>query len=123
MAMAVSIRLGLAAAGLALVAPAPVHAAAAASPSAHDKFDKLNPSADASRLLTWIVASGDNLELPFVIVDKVRARVFAFGRGGTLMGSSPGLRPGLAGQSTAAIWSSVTVIGSVRSAAPLFVTT
>ena len=47
------------------------------------------PSADASRVFAWIVKSGDNLELPFVIVDKVGARVFAFDRHGVPKGSAP----------------------------------
>lgn len=85
------VRLGLAAASLAAVAGSPAHAAIPASPSAQASFDKLKPSADATRVLGWVVASGDNLELPFVIVDKVGARVFAFDRAGALKGSAPGL--------------------------------
>lgn len=92
MATAFRIRLGLAAASLALVAAAPpVRAAVPKIPSAQANFDKLKPSANASRMLSWIVASGDNLELPFVIVDKAGARVFAFDRAGALKGSSAAL--------------------------------
>jgi hypothetical protein len=47
------------------------------------------PSADARRMLRWIVDSGDNLELPFIIVDKVAARVLVFDRQGMPRGSSP----------------------------------
>jgi hypothetical protein len=47
------------------------------------------PSADASRMLSWIVNSGDNLELPFIIVDKVAASVLVFDRHGMPQGSSP----------------------------------
>ena len=48
-------------------------------------------SADARRVLRWIAASGDNLELPFVIVDKAHARVLAFDRDGGFKGSAPAL--------------------------------
>ena len=53
---------------------------------------KLEPaSAEASRLADWIVDSGDNGRLPFVIVDKHGARVFVFSADGGLRGASPAL--------------------------------
>jgi hypothetical protein len=88
------VRLGLAAASLALVAAAPVthpSSAEAAVTSVRANFEKLKPSAQAGLIRTWVVASGDNLELPFVIVDKARALVFAFDRWGALKGSAPAL--------------------------------
>ena len=44
--------------------------------------------ADARRVLGWIAKSGDNLELPFVIVDKVGARAWAFDRHAVLQGTA-----------------------------------
>jgi hypothetical protein len=88
------VRLGLAAVSLVLVAAAPVThlpPAGAAVTAARADFEKLKPSAQAGVIRTWVVASGDNLELPFVIVDKARARVFAFDRAGALKGSAPAL--------------------------------
>jgi len=35
-------------------------------------------SADAARLLKWVTATGDNLDLPFIIIDKVHANATAF---------------------------------------------
>lgn len=87
-------RLALAAASLALVAAAPHRPAKAViltGLSAGAEFEQLKPSAHAARVRAWIVASGDNLELPYVIVDKARARVFAFDRSGELKGSAPAL--------------------------------
>ncbi|MDB5945051.1 MAG: hypothetical protein JWQ33_77 [Ramlibacter sp.] len=45
----------------------------------------------------WVADSGDNTGLPFIIVDKVDARVFVFEAGGLLRGASRvlvGLAPG-----------------------------
>jgi hypothetical protein len=45
----------------------------------------------------WVVGSDDTRGLPFLIVDKAQARVFAFDARGTLLGSAPaliGLAPG-----------------------------
>lgn len=53
---------------------------------------KLEPaSAEASGLADWIVDSGDNGRLPFVIVDKHGAKVFVFHADGSLRGASAAL--------------------------------
>ena len=51
-------------------------------------------------MIAWIVETGDNLELPFVIVDKVGARVFAFDRHGVSKGSAPVLLGGARGDTS-----------------------
>ena len=48
-------------------------------------------SQDARELLAWVKASRDNRGLPFLIVDKVNARVMAFDRSGTLQGAASAL--------------------------------
>jgi len=48
-------------------------------------------SPDARHIADWIQHSGDNLRMPYVIVDKVRAKVFAFDGVGRLVCSSPAL--------------------------------
>jgi hypothetical protein len=86
-----------AAAGLALAAPAtaapPAAVWAGGQARAPANAPRATPqlSAETSRVLRWIAASGDNLELPFVIVDKVHARVMAFDRYGAPQGSAPAL--------------------------------
>jgi len=45
-------------------------------------------SKDARRVADWVVASGDNHGLPFVIIDKVAAKVFVFDLGGRLRGAT-----------------------------------
>lgn len=47
-----------------------------------------SPSAVARRVANWVVASGDNAGLPFVIIDKVGAKVYVFGKDGRLRGAS-----------------------------------
>ena len=54
-------------------------------------FDREQASHDARQLADWVVDSGDNLNLPFVIVDKVNARVFVFDAGGRIRGAAPAL--------------------------------
>jgi hypothetical protein len=46
-------------------------------------------SSDASQLVGWVLASGDNNSLPFAIVDKVQAGVWVFNANGLFMGSAP----------------------------------
>ena len=46
------------------------------------------PSAAARRVANWVVASGDNAGLPFVIIDKIGAKVYVFDKNGRLRGAS-----------------------------------
>lgn len=41
------------------------------------------------RLKSWVLETGDNQGLPFVLIDKVNAQVFAFDRDGLLLGATP----------------------------------
>jgi len=54
-------------------------------------FAREQPSRDARQLADWVVDSGDNLNLPFVIVDKTNAKVFVFDAGGRIRGAAPAL--------------------------------
>ena len=86
-----SIRLGLLTVAMTVL----TSAAAARDPlAAQTSTAELRPSADAGRMIAWIVETGDNLELPFVVVDKIGARVFAFDRHGVSKGSAPVLLGG-----------------------------
>lgn len=54
-------------------------------------------SVDARHVANWVVDSGDNGRRPFVIVDKLEAKVFVFDAQGNLRGATPallGLAPG-----------------------------
>gem|GEM_PF-509739 len=39
----------------------------------------------------WVADSGDNVGLPYIVIDKVNARVFAFNRAGQIVGAAPAL--------------------------------
>lgn len=43
------------------------------------------------RVADWVVASGDNGALPFIIIDKIQAKVFVFDRNGQLLSAAPAL--------------------------------
>ena len=45
----------------------------------------------ARQIAHWVMNSGDNAGLPFVIVDKVNAKVFVFHSNGQLRGATPAL--------------------------------
>jgi hypothetical protein len=72
----------------------------AETPSFKDKranFERQNASVDARKVADWVVDSGDNQGMPFVIVHKTDAMVYVFGADGNLHGAAPalvGLAPG-----------------------------
>jgi hypothetical protein len=54
-------------------------------------FEREIASRDARQVADWVVDSGDNRTLPFVIVDKTKAKVFVFHGDGRLRGAAPAL--------------------------------
>jgi hypothetical protein len=48
-------------------------------------------SAEVQRVARWVSETRDNTGLPYLLIDKVNARVFAFDRAGRLQGSTPAL--------------------------------
>jgi hypothetical protein len=48
-------------------------------------------SSDVRQVADWTIGSDDHAGLPFVIVDKVQARVFVFNGHGALLGAAPAL--------------------------------
>ncbi len=69
--------------------PAPIARAAPATQvqGGADFFGTV-PSAAARRVADWVVNSGDNQGLPFVIIDKIGAKVYVFDRQGRLRGAT-----------------------------------
>src|SRR5580692_8706503 len=47
------------------------------------------PSGIAEQLAGWVATVDDNGALPFIIVDKLGARIFAFDMDGQFLGSAP----------------------------------
>lgn len=54
-------------------------------------FGGEHASRDARHLADWVVDSGDNVDKPFVIVDKKNARIFVFDAAGRIRGAAPAL--------------------------------
>jgi hypothetical protein len=54
-------------------------------------FERERASREARHIADWVVDSGDNRGLPFMIVDKVEAKVFQFSAQGQLSGAAPAL--------------------------------
>ena len=45
----------------------------------------------ALQVTNWVIASGDNRDLPFIVIDKVGAEIFVFDADGQFVGSTPAL--------------------------------
>lgn len=54
-------------------------------------FERERASHEARHVADWVVDSGDNRSMPFVIVDKTDAKVFVFDADGRLRGAAPAL--------------------------------
>lgn len=54
-------------------------------------FGQERPPPDVQHVADWALDSGDNAGLPYVVVDKVNARVFVFHADGRLRGATPAL--------------------------------
>lgn len=48
-------------------------------------------SRDVRHIADWVVDSGDNRNLPFVIIDKTEAKIFVFDASGRIRGAAPAL--------------------------------
>lgn len=75
---------------------APVAAATAPAPLLESRLKRVNferesPSQDARNMADWVVDSGDNSGMPFMIVDKKAAKVYVFHADGRLRGSASAL--------------------------------
>jgi hypothetical protein len=71
--------------------PVPVPPRAVAAEPARANFGREAASGDVHRVADWVAASGDNHGLPFMIVDKVDARVLLFDGRSRVLGAAPAL--------------------------------
>lgn len=83
---------------VALVALGALSAAASASAD----FGGHEASAEARQVAQWVGETGDNGGLPFMLIDKVAARVFVFNAAGELQGNDAALLGSARGDKTAA---------------------
>lgn len=87
-----ALRRGVGAAGLALGLIFAVSSPAAARPHpVPGPADTVEQGASPAvqQLKSWVLETSDNQGLPFVLIDKVNAQVFAFDRDGSLLGATP----------------------------------
>lgn len=68
-----------------------ISAGSAAAQAVEPAYVAAPASETVSEMAGWVVASGDNRGLPFVVIDKVAAEVFVFGADGQLRGSGTAL--------------------------------
>ena len=54
-------------------------------------FHRESASSEVRHVAHWVAHSGDNGGRPYMLIDKVNARVFVFDAGGTLQGTDPAL--------------------------------
>ncbi len=54
-------------------------------------FAREPASRDVRHIADWVVDSGDNRGLPFVIIDKTEAKIFVFDASGRIRGAAPAL--------------------------------
>jgi hypothetical protein len=62
---------------------------AAATPPSPPVDLMQSASAEVKQVARWVVDTGDNARLPFLLIDKVNAQVFAFNPAGQLQASAP----------------------------------
>lgn len=73
-----------------------------AAASASIDFGDRDASAEVRQVAEWVNAVEDNDRLPFVLIDKVAARVYVFSRTGELQGNAAALLGSARGDATAA---------------------
>ena len=74
------------------VGPAPLPSTAAwpVAPGAKPAQGSAGYASDeAKRMVGWVISTGDNRGMPFVIVDKKQTKVFVFDAAGRLLGDTP----------------------------------
>lgn len=74
---------------------------ASAAASANGDFGDPRASDAAREVVAWVAEAGDNQGQPFILVDKVAARVFVFTATGELKGSDAALLGSARGDTTA----------------------
>lgn len=91
---------GTGAEGPASASTPPAHPVVARHPKMAD-FQQVSASPEVKHVAHWVVDSGDNRGMPYVIIDKVNATVFVFDAGGRLQGAGPALLGMVAGDGSA----------------------
>jgi len=70
------------------IVPAATGAGASAPAAQHAGLASWIAPGAVKKMAGWVLDSGDNRNLPFMIVDKTQAKVFAFGKSGEILGTA-----------------------------------
>jgi len=70
------------------IVPAVTGAGASAPVARHAGLDSWIAAGAVKKMVGWVLESGDNRGLPFMIVDKSETKVFAFGKSGEILGTA-----------------------------------
>jgi hypothetical protein len=80
----------------------PTPASAKAAHKAAHRAPKTQPASETvAQLAQWVMASDDHGDMPFVIIDKVAARIFVFDAEGRLLGAAAALLGSAKGDNSA----------------------
>ena len=60
-------------------------------PATVSSFTGQSPSSEVAYVADWVTRTNDNGGMPYIIIDKVNAKVFVFDVRGTLQGAAPAL--------------------------------
>ncbi|MEO8001302.1 MAG: L,D-transpeptidase [Arenimonas sp.] len=52
-------------------------------------FSTQPASIEVKQMAQWVIESGDNTKLPFILVDKINAKIYAFNAAGQFQGATP----------------------------------
>ena len=72
-------------------APPPPSATETVNPTRRASFGQEKASLEARHVGNWVIDSADNQGMPFMIIDKIHARVMMFDATGQLQGAAPAL--------------------------------
>ena len=67
------------------------YADVAIDPGVSSAYDIEPPTPAVSQFTNWVIASRDNDDLPFIVIDKIAAEVFVHDAQGWLVGATPAL--------------------------------
>lgn len=81
--------------------PTPAAAAPARAPARRADFQQEPASDDVSRMAQWVLDTGNNRTLSFMIIDKKNTKIFVFDPNGKLRGATPALLGGAVGDDSA----------------------
>jgi hypothetical protein len=69
----------------------PTYQEATTDPAKASSYDIEPPTPTVTQFTNWVIASHDNADLPFIVIDKIASEVFVHDARGDLVGATPAL--------------------------------